>query len=663
MTSRGVQSDLLAITFQNRVTIPLGSSLSVPQKKGSLIYDCRLDKFYYSDGTQWLAVIASPGGNLICIEDTDGDTSVCTDTDPETDSDTIFFRTAGGAFSRAIFDPAGVLIATAGLVDPTTIVPAAGKVAHFEGDIKVTGVVDPTGTQYEEGTDHPVDPTATTTGVMWVRDDGPPNILVFTDNTGVDNDLTGPGSIEDLATTLVAGNFTGGTDIEVSTGDVVRGTDAATGLELTLRGGNGSGGVGGPASLTGGTGTTAIGEVVIATPAASAAIIGGDITISTGDHSGTVASGSVSISTGSNTLFGAGPVGGLTISAGDASAAGSSGSGGDVSISAGFANGEGTGGALTLAAGDATGPDTSGSGGDVDIRAGSAAGAGDGAGGALTLAAGSAIFDQGIGVGGTVDIRAGSAAGNFAGVGGDVTITSGSSASSSSGGSVAIVGGENTSTGASGGVAITSADTASAAGCGSIALTGGTSSSTGAPGPIFVTSGASSSTTTSGPISITTGDNSVIGAGSVGTLTLAGGDATGAGSTGNGGSVVVTTGTSVGGDVGSLLLGTGAGQTAHIVSTGLAPGVVFSGAGALTATSTDNCGTVTGLGSIAGTATFTFHTSFPTGSLVNVILTKIGAPATTGLYPFVTVPSITGFVITNPDTAVTDVAYMVMANI
>ena len=224
LLNSGISNDLLARSFQNRMTIPLGSVRSPPMREGSMIFDSRLNKLYISDGTQWLQVIISPGGNIVCIQDDDGDTSVCTDTVPGTDSDTIVFTTSG--VERARITPAGVL-------SVGNAVPAAGKIAHFEGDIKVTGVVDPTATQYEEEAISPVDPNGTTTGVVWVRNDGPPNILVFTNNSGVNIDLTGSGAVEDLALTLVAGNTTGGTDIELTTGDELVGQ-----TDITLRSAN-----------------------------------------------------------------------------------------------------------------------------------------------------------------------------------------------------------------------------------------------------------------------------------------------------------------------------------------------------------------------------------------------------------------------------------------
>ena len=238
-----VSNDVLARSFQNRATLPLGTAASNPQREGSMIFDSRLDKLYISNGTQWLEVITSSGGNLTCIQDTDGDTSVCTDTTPETDSDTIFFTTAGA--ERARITPTGVL-------SVGTATPTAGKIAHFEGDIKVTGVVDPTATVYEEQTVSPVTP-ATGIGVVWVKDDVP-TVLVFTDSSGAEHDITGPGVTDTLAEVLANGNVTGGTDISVTSGDGIvtaTGSGGGSGGALPLSTGAGDGvGDGGLLSLT-----------------------------------------------------------------------------------------------------------------------------------------------------------------------------------------------------------------------------------------------------------------------------------------------------------------------------------------------------------------------------------------------------------------------------
>ena len=116
------------------------------QKKGSLIFDCESSALYYSDGTQWFQVIASLNGNVLCISDNNFDTMVCTDNSLEENTDTIYFKTFGT--DRAIINKDGVFVATAGNVDPSSIVLTPGKVAHFEGHINVTGVVDPMGVQF-----------------------------------------------------------------------------------------------------------------------------------------------------------------------------------------------------------------------------------------------------------------------------------------------------------------------------------------------------------------------------------------------------------------------------------------------------------------------------------------------------------------------------------
>ena len=190
-TSGGLSREVLSLTNQNRITVPIGSSLSRVQRKGSLIWDSRLQALYMSDGEQWLAVVAvdSSGDSTVslkCIEDKDKDTSVCTDDADGTDTDTIRFTTAGT--ERARFDSAGVFIATKGDVNPNTITPAAGKVAHFEGDVKITGVLDPIGLELDEQSSTPLDPTGTTTGVLYVKDNSP-NTLMFVDNSGVEHVL------------------------------------------------------------------------------------------------------------------------------------------------------------------------------------------------------------------------------------------------------------------------------------------------------------------------------------------------------------------------------------------------------------------------------------------------------------------------------------------
>ncbi len=180
----GVSNETRNLTIKGRQTIPLGLISQTPvQRGGSLIFDPRTLKLFYSDGTQWLEVVASPGGNLVCIQDTDGDTSVCTDTIPETDSDTIFFNTAGTEKAR---------ISSTGVFMVGTTTPTPGKIAHFEGDIDVTGIVDPIGVQYTQQGSIPGSTNVPDKGMLYTDSASLgtfSNTLVFVDNTDTPHTL------------------------------------------------------------------------------------------------------------------------------------------------------------------------------------------------------------------------------------------------------------------------------------------------------------------------------------------------------------------------------------------------------------------------------------------------------------------------------------------
>ncbi len=109
-----------------------------------------------------------------CIRNETDDNSVCVD------DDNIVFTMNG--ITRAQINSNGTF-----MVGTTS--PTIGKIAHFEGDIKVTGIIDPIALQTEQTSVVPVDPTSTTTGVLWVRDDSP-NVLVYTDNGGTSHDIS-----------------------------------------------------------------------------------------------------------------------------------------------------------------------------------------------------------------------------------------------------------------------------------------------------------------------------------------------------------------------------------------------------------------------------------------------------------------------------------------
>jgi len=248
--NRGISNAQKNVTVSGRLTIPVANLSQTPvQIKGSLIFDPLSLKLYYSDGAQWAEVFSSGGGSIACIQDDDNDTSVCTDTDP----DTITFVTSG--IERAQITSAGVL--TVGSAPP-----APGNIARFGGNIKISGIVGSAAAQLEEQSDHPVDPTGTSTGVVWVRDDDP-NVLVFTDNTGSDVILSGGGAVTDLAGVLTVGNFTGGNDIVLTAGDEIIGS-----ADVAIRGADTTGGVGGDVDINAGSD--------------SAAGAGGDININGG---------------------------------------------------------------------------------------------------------------------------------------------------------------------------------------------------------------------------------------------------------------------------------------------------------------------------------------------------------------------------------------------
>ncbi|MBV1928591.1 MAG: hypothetical protein KUG81_03665 [Gammaproteobacteria bacterium] len=263
----GILNDTKSLTVSGRLTIPVASlSQTPPQRKGSLIIDPLSLKLYYSDGVQWLEVFSTGGGNIACIQDGDNDTSVCTDTDPNT----ITFVTSGT--ERAQITSTGDFIVG-------SVPPVPGNIAHFGGNIKISGIVGPDATQFEEQTDHPVDPTGTSTGVLWVRDDNP-NVLVFTDNTGVDAILSGGGAVTDLSGVLTVGNFTGGNDIVLTTGDEIVGL-----TDVTISGADTTGGSGGSININAGSdSTTGTGGDININSGDSVSGVPGDVNISsTGD--------------------------------------------------------------------------------------------------------------------------------------------------------------------------------------------------------------------------------------------------------------------------------------------------------------------------------------------------------------------------------------------
>jgi len=177
------------VSFTQRATLPIRYVGQTPvQRDGSVIFDPSDGLIYYSNGNMWVPIPTGGGGGGICITDADGDTSVCTDTSPETDSDTITFETSGT--ERARIDPAGVF-----MVGTTT--PTAGKIAHFEGDVKITGNLDPISVQYESQASSPLVNTATQ-GLMYISNTNTgsyTNTPIYVDGANVSHvfgNVTGP---------------------------------------------------------------------------------------------------------------------------------------------------------------------------------------------------------------------------------------------------------------------------------------------------------------------------------------------------------------------------------------------------------------------------------------------------------------------------------------
>jgi hypothetical protein len=86
---------------------------------------------------------------------------------------------------------------------------------------------------------------------------GTPNYLAGFDGSGNPTNID-PGTVggaADLASTLAAGNISGGTDIILSLGDEITGVDGATGTDLIIRPGNGSSGADGAIHVSSGTGS------------------------------------------------------------------------------------------------------------------------------------------------------------------------------------------------------------------------------------------------------------------------------------------------------------------------------------------------------------------------------------------------------------------------
>jgi hypothetical protein len=213
----------------------------------------------------------------------------------------------------------------------------------------------------------------------------------------ISDDLGG----ENLAETLAIGNITGGTDIIVSSGDVIRGEEDGTGGTVQIFGGNATAAAGAGGSIILAGGSTVGGKT-------------GGIQLETPDGVSSNASGSIVLTTGSSPLGGI--VGGVEIRTGDAGAAGVI----------------GTSGAIDIKAGDTLTTGLEGLGGSVSITSGNASD--DSSAGNVILIAGTSgviapppVFPTAPGQGGIAYFRAGNSAGTSRG--GDVIIQSGNGGS------------------------------------------------------------------------------------------------------------------------------------------------------------------------------------------------------------------------------------------
>jgi hypothetical protein len=94
LQSLGIQRDIPNVGGMIRMTLPIVNIHTISiQKKGSIVYDNQDDSLYISTGTEWER-ISTDDHPSYCIESPEGDTSVCTDTHPPTDSKTITFTTS-----------------------------------------------------------------------------------------------------------------------------------------------------------------------------------------------------------------------------------------------------------------------------------------------------------------------------------------------------------------------------------------------------------------------------------------------------------------------------------------------------------------------------------------------------------------------------------------
>lgn len=477
------------------------------------------------------------------------------------------------------------------------LVGGAGAGGGERGAVRITN----TALEFVEATTVPGGVTAAGRGRVWVRDDAP-NVLIFTDDTGVDNVL-GSGGASTLSSVVANVGVSPSlqsapfvwqiSDTEFLTFEGVTANENLLTLAHTSGADVITVGHGGGDRLNA---LTATNNFFFGATFDSAST-GGPPPIQ-GIRVGVTTNTIDSLSSGSTFLIrglnaGGGVAGDITIQGGN-KAAGIGGNGGAASLLGGSTGATSTtvGGVVTIAGGQATAGDAAVTGGAVVVMGGQAS---SGTGGEVTISAGTGdtggalIVEAGQGgtVAGAAILRGGAAAGGALLPGGDITVIGGAGDSDDIGGAVFITGGPagaGTTTGPGAAVTVTGGTGGGVAGegggvaivggpagggnsfGGAVSLTGGTGNGTGSGGDMSLASGSPGGTSTSG-------SQIVVTAGVPGTATGTGGDIVlNAGSTsgaGVGGNVTVNPGTTIGGTDGEFLVQGNAHVTGKLTVDGL----------------------------------------------------------------------------------------------
>lgn len=332
---------------------------------------------------------------------------------------------------------------------------------------------------------------------------------------------------------LVISNTSDGTDVVMTDGDTFRGVDATSGsaFDLAIRGGT--------------TTDTAV------------SVDGGDLLLTGG-------------STGSTSFVGSANGGHVRITGGGTAGTGLASGGGVFITGATPTSGSGTGGSVTIASGDGATGGGNANAGDVSITTGDGANA-SASGGSFSVILGASA--PGSGAAGSITMTAGANPGTTLGTpGGDVTITSGTSLGRT--GNVFIRSGDNLDTavpGLTNTIGNITIETGTVTGGsedftgGSISITSQGDTSGGADsvigGSVSISAGNTGfSNQNGGDISLTAGDTNGSNQRFGGNISLTAGNQLlgGASSTSEGGSIVMTPGTSAAGTAGrAKIAGTG----------------------------------------------------------------------------------------------------------